>query len=578
MTQAWKSIDENPPVDVKWTSIDEGPPPPGDPRRRRRLIVAGAELGLFLAVAAAIALFRWGGTKPAAAPPATPPALAVAEPPPPLPLPPPYGPDPIDEDIAPPRPAKPPEPVAVATPEPPPPPEPVAKAVKPAEPLKLVFPSAPARSPAAETYLREWEAAAHRVAQRDFDTAASRLRKTSRESREEEVRAEVKTDLEDVLRVGALHEEIVETLSRLARGTAASFDFMDEKGEARQVSGRVVRADRDRVELRPADGPTVFVEFSDIPAPRLLSHRPGAGADERAIALLLLLEGHAEEAWLRLGRKTDAVDPKYWIFARELRAKTPAPDLVARRRELDARSLYYAAEREHRSPRTRALAAEKYRVLAREFAETSLVRRAIQRITPRGEAPQEYYWAAADARGGGTFRLETRPGIGVVWTSIADSSLPKARENFVELEFHAETEKAYRLWVQAGGCCLEVLSCYTQCSELTAAHPTKPKTTVFIEPGSIYGLTAKPPAINLKPSHASHDPSGAKRPEAWGWIEIALPRFANAGPKKVRIITDQQGFAVARALVSTARKAAPDDAAVRELDEARAADLLPPAR
>ena len=578
MTQAWKSIDENPPVDVKWTSIDEGLPLPGDPRRRRRLIVAGAELGLFLAVAAAIALFRWGGSKPAPAPPAPPPAFAVTEPPPPPPLPPPYGPDPIDEDFVSPKPAKAPEPVAVATPEPPPPAEPVAKTVKPPEPPKLVFPAAPARSPAAETYLREWEAAAHRVAQRDLDTAASRLRKTSRESREEEVRTEVRTDLEDVLRVAALHEEILETLSKLARGTAATFDFTDEKGEARRVTGRVVRADRDRVELRPADGQTVFVEFADIPAPRLLSHHAGAGADERAIVLLLLLEGNAEEAWLRLGRKTDAIAPKYWIFARELRAKPPVPDLLVRRRELDARSLYYAAEREHRSPRTRALAAEKYRVLAREFAESSLVRRAIQRITPRGEAPQEYYWAAPDARAGGTFRMETRPGIGVVWTSIADSSLPKARENFVELEFHAETGKATRLWVQAGGCCLEVLSCYYQCSELTAPHPTKPKTTVFIEPGSIYGLTAKPPAINLKPSHASHDPNGAKRPDAWGWIEIALPKFANAGPKKVRIVTDQQGFAVARAVVSTVRKTTPDDAAIKELDEARAADLLPPAR
>jgi hypothetical protein len=168
--------------------------------------------------------------------------------------------------------------------------------------------------------------------------------------------------------------------------------------------------------------------------------------------------------------------------------------------------------------------------------------------------------------------------MGVVWNSIADSTLPRARENFVEFEFQAEPSKTYRLFVQTGGCCLEVMSCYCQASELTAPHPNKPKTTVAIEPGSIYGLTVKTPAINLKPSHAAHDPNGAKRPEAWGWIEILLPKVSTAGTKRVRIVTDQQGFAVARAILSTTRRTAPDEAALRELDEARAADLLPPAK
>jgi hypothetical protein len=576
MSDGWKSIDENPPVDVAWTSIDEGPPPADPRRRKRRLLIAAAELGVFLALACAVALFRSGKPKPP--PPPPPPAPVVAQAPtPPAPLPPPYGPEALPEDLLPPPVAKAPEP-APEPPPPPPPPAPEPVAVKAVEPPKLVFPAPPPRSPAAEAYLREWEAAAHRAALRDFDAAVARLRKAARESREEDVRAEAKLDLEDVLRVSAFHDEILEAFSKLPRGAAVAFEWIDEKGEARRATGRVVRADRDRIEVLPAQGDTLFVEYADIPAPRFVSHHLGSSPDPRAAALSLLLEGHAEEAWKRLGLKTEAVDPKYWIFARELRARPPQPDFAARRRELDARSLLHAAEREQRSCRTRALAAEKYRTLLREYAETSVVRRSIQRISPRAETPQEYFWAAPDARAGGSFRSETRLGMGVVWNSIADSSLPRARDNFVELEFHAEAGKPYRLFVQAGGCCLEVLSCYYQASELTAPHPTKPKTTVFIEPGSIYGLCAKPPAINLKPSHAAHDPSGAKRPEAWGWIEIALPKFASAGPKKVRILTDQQGFAVARALVSAGRKTAPDDAALRDFEEARAAELLPPAR
>ncbi len=445
-----------------------------------------------------------------------------------------------------------------------------------AAPAKPAFemPKEPPRSPEAKAYLAEWERAVARGALREYDAVMGDLRRAAREFQEAGVRREAAADVDDVRSVALLVEEIGTAMAKWPRGGEISLEFREAAG-VRRVSGAVLRADRDRVELRAAgSSSTVFVEYADATAPSLAAlYRARAGKrpeDDRALALLCLLEGELEAAAALLGGKTDAVPAKYWIRAPEARARAPKPDPAALRAQASARELYTAAEREFRSPGTRGPAVERYRTLLKDYPETALVRRAVSRITLRSEAGREYFFLAAeDGRAGGTFRLRKGPPAGAFWTSAGDSEIRKTHENFVEFEFSAMADLAYRCWVQAGACCGESFTSYAQASELARPHPDKPKTTLFLEPGSRNAITLAAPQVLMKPDHAAHAAGKPKEPALWGWVEVPLPKFATPGLKRVRILTAQAGFSVARALVSSVRKGPPPDSELKDLEADR---------
>ncbi len=444
----------------------------------------------------------------------------------------------------------------------------VAKKARTLEP-----PAEPERSAEGRAHRAEWERAMAFALGRDCDRAAAELVKASRAWREEDVRREAQADIEDLRRLSALHEAVLRGLARRPPGSVIALDRRDLSGEVRRVAGTLVAADVDRAEIRTGPGrPAVFVEFSDVTAASL-AESLGKPEDRRTPALLCLAEGEWEAALDLLEGKLEAVPAKWWAFGKHARTRLPKPE----RHELSARDLLYAAERDWRLPTTRGLAVEKYRMLGREYTDLSIVRRAIDRITKRSEPCREYFFARADLRGGGTFKTATRPLVGDCWLSTSGSDLARAHENYVELEFYAFAGVPYRLWAQAGGCCAETFACYWQASELSGPHPTKPNATLRIEPASIYGMTARLPSVALKPAHSAHaGRNEAPQPAVWAWVEFTLPKFATPGIKRVRILTDRQGFGVARALVSALKSAAPGEAELRELEAAREAEGAPP--
>jgi len=456
-------------------------------------------------------------------------------------------------------------PPAVKTPPPEPKPE-------PAKATKLAFPTEAPRTAGAKVYLESWTRAAARATQRDFDTAAAELRRAGRLFEEEETRREAAADQEDFRRAAAILQDAGEAFARSAPGTALSLECRDAAGVVRKVSGLVVRNDPDRAELAvPGTRETVFAEYADVTAPSIAEflRAKGKAADARTAAILCLLEGATEAAARLLGSGLDAVPAKYWAYSEAVRVRPPAPD-PARRQEESARQLYYAAEREFRAPQTRGPAVEKYRILAKEFFDTSLVRRAAQRISQRSDACKEYFFGAADARGAGTFRkVERPPPVGPCWTSRADTDLSRGNENYVEVEFYAMTEAPYRCWAQVGACCVESFLSFYQTTDLVAPHPTKPNVLLPVEPATRYGLPLPPPSLPVKMHHADHAPGKPKEPTVWAWIEVPLPKYKAAGLKKLRIITHQEGFSVARVLVSSSRKTAPVPAEVKELETSR---------
>lgn len=55
----------------------------------------------------------------------------------------------------------------------------------------------------------------------------------------------------------------------------------------------------------------------------------------------------------------------------------------------------------------------------------------------------------------------------------------------------------------------------------------------------------------------------------WEWVEIPLPKYAAPGGKKLRLMTNQAGFSIGGAVVSSSRKAAPAETELKDLEKDR---------
>jgi hypothetical protein len=429
--------------------------------------------------------------------------------------------------------------------EPEPPPKEPEKPKGPAIPVE----TAP-RSEEGKAYLARCERAAPFLAVRDFDQARAELSRGG-SPKEDGVRRELEQDLEDVKLLEAFFRDGVQSVLKSAKA-ALSVETVDRG----RVSGRVLRIDAHRVELGgDARKPSTFVEWTDVKAGWLAR----AGAETRIVAAAMLLEGDLEGAKSLLGGKLDAVAPKLWAWApvaKERRPKIPGP-------EASARELFHAAEQLYRSASTRGQAIEKYRALRSDFGGTRVAASALERIVRRSEAGRDQFFAAADFEISGTFQ-KTADGRLV---SKADTEEDFAHLNYAEFEFVVLPGQTYRAWVQVGVCCEVTYSAWWQGTELSE-YDSKRKKQVSCEPGGRAAALVKAPIRNLKPAHDKAQP---KAPTRWEWIELPLPKYAGPGPKRIRLMTDQQGFGIGMAAVSCVRKTPPppdDVAALRKSAEA----------
>ena len=428
-------------------------------------------------------------------------------------------------------------------------------------------PPPPPRSKESQAYLEEWERILARAGTREYDRALPELRKAAKAAQEDAVRKEAAADIDDLTRVVMVYDEIQRMLAAWPRGKAIALETAGSK-----VAGAFVSGDVDRIEIRTgASRETAFVEISEATAASLAALARGK-ADPHALGLFCLIEGHPAAAKTFFDRRDEA-PAKYWAWSAVARQKIPPPDEETIRRERLARELYYAAERDYRRPATRGSAVEKYRALMKDFLESALVRRTAKRIAARTEGCSEFYFVTDDLTAGGTFKRAARGPAGACWLASSESDMTRGHENFVEIEFATMGEEKYRCWIQVGGCCAETFLAFYQVTGLVVPHPAKAGQSARAEPGSLYAVAVAPPAMTIKATHASH--GGQKEPALWGWIEVPLPKFAQPGVKRVRLCTVVQGFAVARAVVSSTRSATPKEDDLKELEAAREPDLPP---
>ncbi len=269
----------------------------------------------------------------------------------------------------------------------------------------------------------------------------------------------------------------------------------------------------------------------------------------------MLLEGEAEAA-----KKTLVADvpEKYWEYAKTAREKAPRLEGGEARRERESKILFWGAGKDFLKMETKGAAIEKYKLLSKDYVGASIVRKNIELITVRSEAGKEYFLLAGDLKGSGAVKPAQHQEVKSCWTCQEDVTDPaKARETYVEIDFHALAGTPYLCWIYAGACCEETFFVYLQATDMTGPNPNKKSEKIPYDVGGPVAAPVEPKIKGLKKTHAQH--GGEKKAAKWEWIAIPLPKYAAGGLKKIRLMTEQKGFSVAAALVTSLRKAPPKD-------------------
>jgi hypothetical protein len=207
-------------------------------------------------------------------------------------------------------------------------------------------------------------------------------------------------------------------------------------------------------------------------------------------------------------------------------------------------------------------AARAAELLLREFAETAFVRRLRPAVAERAKGGHEYFLEAAVLAAAGTFAASTSEKAGACWTSSAASDAAVRKQNYVEAAFSVRADTEYRCWAYVGGCCAEALSFGLQGTDLQGTDP-KTREPLRAEPGSDSALPLRASLTTTYRTHAAHE--GRKVAARWGWVPLALPKAPADGERKLRLLTDQEGFSVACVLVSSTRTSPPGETELKKL-------------
>ncbi len=416
-------------------------------------------------------------------------------------------------------------------------------------PGPLVAEAAPAVPPHVAAYRARRIQAAQHAAARDLDAAIKLLQEGA--APPDDLKKEVEADLADFQLVRALHEEVRALLAKWPRGWNIAADVLDAAGGRKRIDEPVLRAEGQRLELRGGQ----VLELGRILAPSLaeifLGRPKKLETDARAAALLCLFEG-------------DAAAAKKFLPA------APAEKAVTVADEAEARRLYVEAEDEYAAYPTRTRALDKFAALLKEHGGTVLVRRLRASLQARLDAPRDQLFAPADLAARGLFALQRHAKGELAWTMPADADKAQRRDHVLDLEYSAPAGAEVRGWVLAGGCCAENLAFHLQGTDVEGPDPENPTVIVKCDIDGPAATPVLPTGVPfLKKTHASHSKE-RKETARFDWVALPpLRRAAQGTQAKLRLLGDQQGFAVAAVLLSTSRKQPPKESELPDLLAAR---------
>lgn len=427
--------------------------------------------------------------------------------------------------------------------------------------VKTEAPVEPVATPkGVDAYRGRWKALLASTLARDYADAVKQMEKLAADEKDADAKKEAAEDLENLRLAAAVVQETAPLLPKLAKGQKVAISYWDPLGTTLRVDDVVLKIDATRVEVKFGEG-SVVLPFGEITAMSLgdlfKARAVKKDTDARAAVMACLFEGDVDGA-LKL---SPSGLPARYVDA--------CKDVGKDDREKAARALFYDAEREFFDPGSSAAAVAKYKSLLGEHSGTAFVRRNKAAISARTEvAPRDVLIANGDLLATPGFKVGKFGKIEAAWVSQADTDFPLMKDNFVEFEFMAQPDAEYRVWILAGGCCQEVFGCYCQATELTGPNPANPKEKMAVEPGSAAGLPVKPPSSSMKRLHSQHN--GPKNPERFEWMLVGNMKFPTAGSKKVRVLSNQKGFAVATAAVLMTRPGPPRDADFKEVEKWKA--------
>ena len=419
-------------------------------------------------------------------------------------------------------------------------------------------PAAPAVAPEVVAYRTAWENALALAALRDAAGAVRLLEATPG--------PEAAGDLELLRLLAAFHDEQRQLLPKLPKGQKLSLAWLDDDGRPAQAAGTLLKAEAGRAELRKDDQVLTLLIGEILPSTwtELYRNRPAKkpAQDERAAALFLLTEGDPAVTSTIRSKPELQIPEKYLAWAARRRAGSALPATVEAER--GARQTFLTAEQELLVPATRALGALRCRELLEKGKDVRFVAHNRAAIASRVDAGKDYVFLPDDLAASGSFRLAVSK-TASSWSQDGDGDPARKKENYVDVRFSTLPDTEYRAWVYVGGCCSDGLAFAVQGTGMRMAAADAP---IPADPGADGSLAVKPAITTGIKTHAGH--AGKKPPLKWGWVEIALPKYASAGTKTLRLLGDQPGFSVSAAVVSSTRSATPADAELKELQRARA--------
>lgn len=419
----------------------------------------------------------------------------------------------------------------------PPGPRPAEAYVPKADPPPVEVP------PAVAAYRAKWAGAARLAAGRDFAGAVKALEDARTGLTDDALRKEAEADLADFKLAAEALAEVPRLLPKWTKGAKIALDFIGEVGSIERAEATVIDATAKGVSVQ-LEGGTIDIPAGELGAGSIAALLALRGekkpTDGRAAAVLAALEGTvATELPQRFADVRGAIDPK----------------------EAEARRSFWEAEEEFATMKTRGPSAAAYERILQEG--TLFAARNKPFLDDRVAASRDLFVFADELLGSGTFALSPWPKMETVYLSSADSAPGKAASNFLELEVFVPPGGTLRGWVYAGGCCQEVFTFHLQGTGLSGPSAKNPRETVTAPPGGDDGIAVRGPTSGLKKKHADH--TGPKEPDRWMWIDLGPLKFAEPGPKKLRLLTEQKGFAVAYLAIGAGRQAPPRDAEVKEL-------------
>lgn len=446
---------------------------------------------------------------------------------------------------------------AMAAPAPEPP-KPEPEPAKPPEPaVKL---AADPRSAVATKYLAAWKKAMEYAWRRNFERAGVELKAAGSDYSDDEVRKENAGDQKDLELLQKLHGDMAKAVAAIPALDEVTIEIIKDDGSRQSIRTKVLQAGPRRLELQ---GEPRYVELEDITPSSLaklyVSRSAGklSPEDLRSAAYYCALDGDETGVASILDGKTDLLAPKVRNLAATVRATLPAPNPEARKREGDARKLFYEAENDFRFMDSRAAAFEKYEKLLSLHGETEFVRANRADIAGKSEGARHWVFGGLGMRGKGVLGIgKLQASIGkdkfelIGWKSKEDPASDDAT-SAVEVTFYALPNTEYKAMAFLGGCCTTTFTWFLQSTELTYKDKKSGK-VLQVDPN---GSFAAPWEIKIKGLSAVHGGKGhakaEKEPVIWEWVEIPMPKYSAPGLKMIRFMPAAKGMAVGAVVISS---------------------------